>query len=293
MPMTCIRHLPLALLAFLPCSSDAAGGAFEINQDCAAAGCFAGDGAGFPITISTPGSYVLTSDIVVTTAGADAIDVTVSPVDIDLNHHTISGGGSCSGTPAFTCGAGAGYIGINQSNGGQPAVFHVHDGTIRGFTHTPPSTPAAIYLDQPGETLLERLTITENGGVEAISVSSAASGTVRLRDAQISRNPFWGVSTASALSAAAMTLIVENCDFSGNGFIGITNFSAATVTGSRFNNNGNLAISNGTATTPVIALGGNSFHGNNGGGAATQYTISTVRDMGGNTCTDHSAGSCP
>ncbi len=41
------------LLAFATCSALAADGALEINQDCAAVGCFSGDTAGFPVSITT------------------------------------------------------------------------------------------------------------------------------------------------------------------------------------------------------------------------------------------------
>src|SRR5262245_32414033 len=43
-----------ALLALVASASD---GVLEINQTCAAVGCFQGDSAGFPVTINSAGSY--------------------------------------------------------------------------------------------------------------------------------------------------------------------------------------------------------------------------------------------
>ena len=57
--------LPIALLAAAYAAS-ASEGALEINQTCALqTGCFAGDGAGFPVTIdgSAGSSYLLTGDL--------------------------------------------------------------------------------------------------------------------------------------------------------------------------------------------------------------------------------------
>ena len=47
---------PMFALALLPFAASASPGALEINQDCANAGCFAGDTAGYPGSISQPGS---------------------------------------------------------------------------------------------------------------------------------------------------------------------------------------------------------------------------------------------
>ena len=69
-------------------------GVVEINQACAVnTGCFAGDLPGFIITITSPGSYRLTSDL---DAGIDqsAITISVSDVTLDLNGFRILGTGT-------------------------------------------------------------------------------------------------------------------------------------------------------------------------------------------------------
>ncbi|GAA0716588.1 hypothetical protein [Dokdonella soli] len=285
-----LRFSILALALAPLIASAAGGGAFEINQDCAIAGCFAGDGAGFPITISAPGSYVLTSDLLVTAAGANAININASPVDLNLNGHTIDGGGSCTGMPVTSCTPGAGSAGISAYAGGAPVgALHIHDGTIRGFTGSAAST-AAIYISDAGDgTVLERLNIVENYGNAAVQFyTSGAGGTVRLRDSQVARNGSHGVNRAGG----AIKLIVENSDISGNRIYGAAGADGATFSGNRFNNNGNYAI-NGIGGT--VALGANTFSGNNLGG--NQYTITNVANLGGsanNVCLDHSPGyACP
>ena len=60
-------------------------GALEINQTCALyKGCFAGDEAGFPVTITEPGSYILTSSLEVT-RNADGIFIDGDTATLDLN----------------------------------------------------------------------------------------------------------------------------------------------------------------------------------------------------------------
>ena len=76
----------------------AADGEVEINQACVAAGCFAGDAPGFPVTITQSGSYRLTSNLSPTTAQI-GIDVTANDVAIDLSSFTIKSTNVCAGPP--------------------------------------------------------------------------------------------------------------------------------------------------------------------------------------------------
>lgn len=79
-------------------------GSLEINQECAVnAGCFNGDAAGFPVTITaaTPaGKFRVTTDLDLGEAGADqdtlAVDVQTNGKIIDLGGNTISGTGATS-----------------------------------------------------------------------------------------------------------------------------------------------------------------------------------------------------
>ena len=75
--LTKLRHLICVLLLLWGVSAFASDGVLEINQACALnGGCFSGDDAGFPVTISSPGSYRLTSSLSVGNPDKLAIDIT-------------------------------------------------------------------------------------------------------------------------------------------------------------------------------------------------------------------------
>jgi hypothetical protein len=67
----------------------------------------------FPITITAPGSYVVTTNIVPTSSTVDAIDVNAGKVSINLNGFSIIGPGSGSGVGIN----GASHAGISVTNG--------------------------------------------------------------------------------------------------------------------------------------------------------------------------------
>ena len=77
-----------ALLATSSARSD--DGVVEINQTCAVqTGCFSGDTAGLPVTITTAGSYRLTSNLVIPNDDTDGIRISTSDVGIDLNRFAV------------------------------------------------------------------------------------------------------------------------------------------------------------------------------------------------------------
>jgi hypothetical protein len=106
--------------------SEAQNGAFEINQTCAETGCFPGDDPGFPIWITTKGTYILTSNITVESLDDIAIRSTTANVVLDLRGFEISGPNECDGEP-LVCGSGSGngVIFLDQSQ--------ISNGAIRGF----------------------------------------------------------------------------------------------------------------------------------------------------------------
>lgn len=111
-------------LAMLPLAASAADGAIEINQACAVnTGCFAGDLAGLPVTITAPGSYVLTSNVTNTTLDGEAITIDAESVRLDLGGFTLDGGASTLGS---TLGDG---IRVNGERHG----LHIHDGTVTNW----------------------------------------------------------------------------------------------------------------------------------------------------------------
>ena len=121
--MMCVSSLAIA--------AGAVDGVLEINQACAVnTGCFTGDSAGFPVTISSTGSYRLTSDLSNSDANLDGIFVGTHRVSIDLNGFSIIGPVSCiGGGGGLTCsGTGSGK-GINAISYRHVTVVN---GTIQG-----------------------------------------------------------------------------------------------------------------------------------------------------------------
>ncbi len=114
-------------------------GVLEINQACVSVGCFPGDLAGFPVTISSTGSYRLTSSLDVTGEGSpqsvSAISVTAGDATLDLNGFSILGPVTCSGgsptSPVTSCApSGGSGNGIGTSPNTQVVI---RNGQIRGM----------------------------------------------------------------------------------------------------------------------------------------------------------------
>lgn len=264
--------LPLSL--FVAGADAAAPGALEINNDCVAVGCFGGDTPGYPVTITQPGTYVLTSDLAPPQGSQNAIVITATqPVDFDLAGHTIDGGATCTGTPVSSCSAGTGGSAIlAQSN--PPTSIRIHDGTTRGFINA-----IAIFYADDG-TVLDHMTVTQNSN-NGLFVTSETVSAMRVRDSQVTRNGNQGIFASSPI-------ILENSSVAGNHLEGVIAGSSNTIlVGNRIGNNGAKGFSCGDPAE-VCAMGQNTFVGNNGGGV--QFTVTALTDMGGNVCLDHA---CP
>ena len=107
----------------LPGAARAVDGVVEISQASVAAG------GGFPFLISAEGSYVLTSNLVVTDPNLDAIQISSDYVTLDLNGFHISGPVTCSGPPgSISCSAGLG-VGIGSTG----RAVDIRNGAVSGF----------------------------------------------------------------------------------------------------------------------------------------------------------------
>lgn len=95
-----------------------------------AGGSLPGDTAGFPVTISQPGSYKLTSNLNVP-AGLNGIEITAPNVTLDLNGFSISGPTVCTGSVAWdiVCQQGVVTMGIKSNE--QATV--IRNGSVQGF----------------------------------------------------------------------------------------------------------------------------------------------------------------
>lgn len=151
-----MRSLLLTLLFLaLAAPALASDGVLEINQTCAVqTGCFPGDDAGFPVTISSRGSYLLTGNLSVTDADANGISIEANGVAIDLRGFEIVGPVDCTGSGStVVCSAGIGRGIIVLTGFGETQVRR---GAIRGFGSF------GVHLRRGA--IAENLTVARNGG---------------------------------------------------------------------------------------------------------------------------------
>jgi hypothetical protein len=203
-------------LSFLAARSDArlADGRLEISQACASVGCFPGDVAGFPVTITAPGSYVLTGDLVFSTpvgTAVNGIEIRSDDVSIDLNGfaircvRTVAPGGPCKGQRT------AGDA-IEITSGRN---IHIANGTVRDFPQH--------GINAVGVTTSYSLDAVRaiNNGVNGID----SSGSAQILRAFASDNGQYGilVRSGAALVLDAYTNV--------NGVGGIWNASAGAAIG--------------------------------------------------------------
>ena len=110
--------------------AEASPGVFEINQACVEIGCFEEDTPGFPVTLSHPGTYILSSDLTVSDPTVGAIVMQTNNISLDLNRFTISGPVVCQGDP-LTCAPSGPAVGVN---GEFFENLRIENGTIQGFS---------------------------------------------------------------------------------------------------------------------------------------------------------------
>jgi hypothetical protein len=134
-----------------------------------------GDAPGFPVTITQPGSYRLTSNLAVP-ASTDGIVIESDHVHLDLNGFTIAGGGSGRGVRATS-----------------------YNATIRNGVVT--SFQRGIATFGAG-TLIENMHVSEN----ANSGIEAGEGTI-VRGSMVHSNGGWGI------YAAGTSVVTGNTTF--------------------------------------------------------------------------------
>lgn len=261
----------LALL-FLPLPVLAVDGVFEINQVCANGfGCFDGDNSGFPVTIDSPGSYRLTSNLDVsglsTPENRTAIDVNTDNVTIDLNGFSIIGPVSCTGTPVTSCTpTGGNGDGIQTSSSTSAFVF-IKNGTIRGMGNnaidcarncnitnvTAIQNDSTAFSNANGESIFRHNIALRNGG-DGFFVSGLVEGNTAIGngDDGIFTNPGSRVISNQSEDNAADGIrcftcsLINNVVRSNEGF-GIDYGSGRTVAGGNLIDNNTLGEFTGTA----------------------------------------------
>jgi hypothetical protein len=244
--------LPLLALILLALAGPvlAVDGVLEINQTCATqTGCFAGDALGFPVTIDSAGSYVLTSSLSVASATVDGVHITTGSVAIDLNGFEIVGPTACTGSDStLSCpGAAAGFHGIDAGTNDR---VEVHSGRLRGFPDHGLTADLHVRLHD--------LHVEQNG-LGGIQVGDYAE----VRDTTAALNGGDGIVTGSAS-------VLERLIARGNLRIGIVCNNGCTVRGSSAFLNGahGIQVAFGSLVSEIssylndgdgVQLNGNSF----------------------------------
>jgi hypothetical protein len=246
-------------------------GRLEINQACVSSGCFPGDSAGFPVTVtSTTGvtSIVLTGDLEVTDPSQTAISLVVEHATLDLNGFTIAGPVTCTGSGSTrTCDPGAGVAVISFAD-----RVTVRNGAVTGFGG------GGLRLGRGAH--VEDVIAASNGGngietgdratIEgAKSIGNAGFGIESngvITDCAVAGNGSNGIRPPSG--TFSVPSVVKSCSVTENGGVGINcNGSSCTIVDNVVRSNESSGIVAGAAST----VRGNAVYGNGGTGILSNF----------------------
>lgn len=279
-------------------------GVLEINQVCAVnTGCFSGDTAGFPVTITTPGSYRLVSNLTLPDVNTDGIVVSTNDVGIDLNNFSIIGPVTCAGSPLIcTPGSGTGR-GVAQTLTSNRGIS-VKEGSIAGA-----GAHGVLLGDQAVVTNVRvrwsRLVGINVGSGSTISGNTAhqnaSIGIFANSGSTISGNTAYQNGSGGIFTNSGST--VSNNTAYQNGATGIFAGAGSTVSGNTaYNNLGDGVVVGSGSTVQRNAMRLNGGFGLNLGAEAgyrentitsnmTGTVIGSGVNMGGNSC--NGISSCP
>lgn len=262
----------------------AADGVIEINQVAAfAGGVTSGDAAGFPVTISQSGSYVLTSNLTVTNENTTAIAVEASDVTIDLNGFAILGPTTCSIVSGCTpTGTGNG-ISAFESSFPYPTTTTVLNGTIRGMGNR------GIYVDY--DSRVEHVDTSHNGdtgiyiGPDSIVVNNTSSfngtnGIFTSNGCVVTHNVTSNNQADGIFAAQGSTVSFNTARSNLQDGIDVNNGSLVTGNGAWQN------VGDGIEAGPGSTVTNNAAHDNNGYG----LNLSAGAGYSDNVLTENNAG---
>jgi hypothetical protein len=222
---TTILALCSGAILLLPSVASAVDGTRLIDQARALAGGLTpGDAAGFPVTISQPGSYRLSSNLTLPDANTTAIEITAENVTLDLNGFSIVGPTVCSGFPTVCTPTGDGVGVLSAQN-----YTAVRNGIVRGMgadgirLNRPPGTGAS-----QGHQVSE-VQVASNGG-DGINIGGGI-----VRASIVRRNGGRGVVVEVGLITA--NLISQNVS------LGARIQGTGTVSANNVSDNGSCGIS--------------------------------------------------
>lgn len=248
------RCLALALLALIGDAAIAVDGVALIDQNKAlAGGVTPGDAAGFPVTITQPGSYRLSGNLTVPDANTSAIVIApdVVGVTIDLNGFAIIGPTVCGGFPLACSPSGIGN-GVYSSNG---RAGSVRNGTVIGMGGT------GVSLGGSGSSV-ENISATSNGGHGIYLGLGTATHN------RVIKNQLNGILASNALVTQSFASQNGGAGIGGNDSLFTQNTLVA---------NGGVGIAASNS-----AFSNNQFSSNNGGSTNPQFMGRTA--IGPNGC---------
>lgn len=170
----------------LAADSFAVDGQIAINQAKAmAGGVTPGDAPGFPVTLSQPGSYILSSNITVPDGDTIAFVIAADHVTLDLNGFAIVGPADCSGGFRPCAGAGNG-TGSGVATAGVYFNVTIRNGTIQGL---------GAGIDLTGDShIVEHMQVRSNNSFGIRILASADQGVSTVRHNTVQRNGGFGIS---------------------------------------------------------------------------------------------------
>ena len=250
-PITFVPYLTLlsVFVLVLPQPSFAAEGVLEINQICATTGgCFPGDTPDFPVTLTQPGQYRLTGNLVVPDENTTAISIFASHVAIDLAGFRIEGPG--------TTGTGDGIA--------QPLAFS-HARVQNGFV---------VGVGNRG------LVLEQNSRAEGVTVEDSGGTGIQMDFGSVVRDCIVRRAGADGISLGGGSRVIGNLVEDAGG-VGIDESNASLI----FDNVVRGSTSFGLRSNTNSIFGGNSFTLNSGGGTlAPQTGPSLPVTLSGNIC---------
>ncbi|CAM3694443.1 right-handed parallel beta-helix repeat-containing protein [Roseateles saccharophilus] len=266
------RGLLLGALLLAAPLALAVDGAILINQARAlAGGVSAGDAPGFPVSINTPGYYVLTSNLTVPNSSTTAIQINANNVTIDLNGFAILGPNVCA-TDGFTVAqpctqpSGSPYAGVGV-DAGTAVAFNVNNtriinGTIDGM--------GGIGVFANVNARIEKLNITNCGSYGIYTFGGV------ILDTLVRGNGNTGILTTGAVIRDSRSVF--------NRGTGIQTGAASSLSGNIVSTN----LGYGLLLSGNSRFADNVIDNNNGGNANPQISGGTA--AGVNTC---GTAACP
>lgn len=283
---TCLFGLLIGscLVVSHPMAAHASDGALEINATSAAAGSVTpGDASGFPVTLSIPGRYVLTGDLIVSSPGTHAVEIVADGVTLDLNDFSIRGPVSCTpGSPPQCSPSGVG-VGVL----GTVAYTVVRNGSVRGMANDCIRLGASarilgVVVAECGDDGIEAglfATVRDVQSQLAVDDGITVGGSSRVLDCQAFSNGDYGIATSSHAIVSRSQVagngngilvtngLVRESTIVGNSGSGVLVDGAASIVGNLVSQNQGNAISGiggGNRDSAVVALNaitGNQFSG--------------------------------